>query len=62
MLVNFIEGQLTEVINSLTDDERLLDPILVHMGSLYSTLGKFDKSVLMYQRAIDIMENKYGNF
>ncbi|GMN44376.1 hypothetical protein TIFTF001_013573 [Ficus carica] len=51
---------LTEVINSLTDDERLLDPILVHMGSLYSTLGKFDKSVLMYQRAIDIMENKYG--
>ncbi|KAF3432799.1 hypothetical protein FNV43_RR23901 [Rhamnella rubrinervis] len=51
---------LNELVDSLKDDEPLLDPVLVHMGSMYSTLGKFKKSVLMYQRAIDIMENKHG--
>ncbi|KAF4380368.1 hypothetical protein F8388_024661 [Cannabis sativa] len=51
---------LIEVVDNLKDDELLLDPVLVHMGSMYSTLGKFDKSVSMYQRAINIMEKKYG--
>lgn len=60
LLVNFMNGQLNEVVDSLKDDEPLLDPVLVHMGSMYSTLGKFKKSVPMYQRAIDIMENKHG--
>lgn len=55
-------GQLTEIVVSITDDEQLLDPILVHMASMYSNLGKFEKSVLVYQRAIDIMEKKYGNY
>ncbi|XP_024029789.1 LOW QUALITY PROTEIN: uncharacterized protein LOC112094053 [Morus notabilis] len=59
-IVASLLGMLTEVVDSLTDDERLLDPVLVHMGSMYSTMGKFDKSVLKYQRAIDIMEKKYG--
>ena len=51
---------MDEVVNGLRDDEQLLDPVLVHMGSMYSALGKFEKSALLYGRAIDIMENKYG--
>lgn len=55
-------GQLNDVVDSLKDDEPLLDPVLVHMGSMYSTLRKFEKSVLMYQRAINIMESKFSKF
>ncbi|PON81247.1 N-terminal acetyltransferase A, auxiliary subunit [Trema orientale] len=59
-LVGSLLGMFSEVVNSLKDDEQLLDSVLVHMGSMYSTLGKFEKSVTIYHRAIDIMEKKYG--
>ena len=49
-------------MDGLRDEERLLDPVLVHMASMYSNLGKFEKSVLVYQRAISLMEKKYGKF
>lgn len=55
-------GQLNEIVGSLKDDEPLLDSVLVHMGSMYATLGKFEKSMLVYRRAIDNMENIYGKF
>ncbi|KAL5539339.1 hypothetical protein UlMin_043828 [Ulmus minor] len=58
--VGSLLGMLDEVVNGLRDDEQLLDPVLVHMGSMYSALGKFEKSARLYGRAIDIMENKYG--
>lgn len=53
-------GQLNEVVDSLKDDEPLLDSVLVHMGSMYSTLGKFEKSMSAYRRAIGNMESIYG--
>ncbi|KAL6127255.1 hypothetical protein ACLB2K_075296 [Fragaria x ananassa] len=59
----FVESlleMLNEIVSSLKDDEPLLDSVLVHMGSMYSTLGKFEKSMLVYRRAIDNMENIYG--
>ncbi|XP_070681129.1 uncharacterized protein [Malus domestica] len=43
------------------DGEPLLDSVLVHMGSMYSTLGKFEKSMSAYRRAVSNMENRYGN-
>ncbi|KAM1126975.1 hypothetical protein ACFX2B_041579 [Malus domestica] len=42
------------------DGEPLLDSVLVHMGSMYSTLGKFEKSMSAYRRAVSNMENRYG--
>lgn len=54
--------QLKEVVGSIKDDEPLMDIVLVHMGSMYSTLKKFEKSTIVYGRAINIMENKYGRF
>jgi hypothetical protein len=58
----FVDGQLNEVVESLKDNEPLLDSVLVHMGSMYSTLGKFEKSLLVYRRSIDMLENRYGNW
>lgn len=60
MLHFFMDDQLDEVVDSLRDDEPLLDSVLMHMGSMYSALGKLEKSVLSYQRAIDILESIYG--
>lgn len=52
--------QLNKVVDSLTDGEPFLDSVLLHMGSMYSTLKKFEKSISVYKRAIDIMEKKFG--
>ncbi|OMO87928.1 hypothetical protein CCACVL1_08658 [Corchorus capsularis] len=49
-----------EVIVDLKDDEPLLDSILVHMGSMYTALGEFKKSMLVNQRVTGILENRHG--
>uniref|UniRef100_A0A2P2J5C7 MalT-like TPR region domain-containing protein n=3 Tax=Rhizophora mucronata TaxID=61149 RepID=A0A2P2J5C7_RHIMU len=51
---------LSEVVNGLRDDEHLLDSVLMHMGSMYATLGKYEKSLLVYQRAVAILESRHG--
>ncbi|KAL1344259.1 hypothetical protein AAHE18_08G033900 [Arachis hypogaea] len=52
---------MRKVIDNLKDDTQHLDLILTHMGSMYSTLSKFGKSLDTYQRAFNIMERTYGN-
>lgn len=52
--------QLNKVVDSLEDSEPFLDSVLLHMGSMYSTLKKFEKSMSAYKRAIDIIEKKSG--
>uniref|UniRef100_A0A7N0ZUZ1 Nephrocystin-3 n=2 Tax=Kalanchoe fedtschenkoi TaxID=63787 RepID=A0A7N0ZUZ1_KALFE len=53
--------ELCSIIDGLEDDEPILDSILMHMGSMYSALGKFEKSIAMYRRALHILECSYGN-
>lgn len=53
---------MKEVVDALKDDAPCLDSILMHMGSMYSTLGKFDKSLDTYHRAINIMKRTYGEW
>lgn len=55
-----MDYQMDEVAGNLKVDENLLESVLMHMGSMYSVLGKFEKSMLMYRRAIGILENIYG--
>lgn len=55
-----MDVQLQKVVDGLKDDEPLLDSVLMHMGSMYSALGKFEKSMLLYQRAITITEHIHG--
>ena len=52
--------QLNSIVDSLKDSEPFLDSVLLHMGSMYSTLKKLEKSVSAYKRAIDIIEKKSG--
>lgn len=59
--VGFLLNLLNEVVNVLLDDEPLLDSVLTHMGSMYTTLRKFENSMRMYKRALGIIEGKYGN-
>ncbi|KAM7272280.1 hypothetical protein ACFE04_026943 [Oxalis oulophora] len=58
--VDLLLNMMHEVVDSVNDNEPLLDSVLMHMGSMYSTLGKFDESLLAYQRAISILKNIYG--
>ncbi|XP_057951817.1 uncharacterized protein LOC131146310 isoform X2 [Malania oleifera] len=59
-LVASLLDMLNEVVSGLKNEEPLLDSVLVHMGSMYSVLGKFEKSMLMYRRVLDILERTYG--
>ncbi|KAF2317343.1 hypothetical protein GH714_020490 [Hevea brasiliensis] len=51
---------LDKVVESLKDDGPLLDSVLIHMGSMYSALGKFENSMVVYKRVIGFLESKYG--
>ncbi|XP_038685660.1 nephrocystin-3 isoform X2 [Tripterygium wilfordii] len=59
-IVESILDMLSEIVDCLEDDELLLDSVLIHMASMYSTLGNLEKSMLMYQRVTNILERKYG--
>ncbi|WJX34260.1 hypothetical protein P8452_22388 [Trifolium repens] len=51
---------LQEVVDTLKDDAPHLDSILMHMGSMYATLNKFEESYDMYQRAVYNVEKNFG--
>lgn len=51
---------MKEVVDSLKDDAPHLDSILMHMGSMYATLNKFEEALDTYQRAVYIVEKTYG--
>lgn len=58
--MNFYDLQLKEIVDVLHDDTLLLDSILMHMGSGYTTLGKFDQAISLYTRSLKIIEQKFG--
>ncbi|XP_022891097.1 nephrocystin-3 [Olea europaea var. sylvestris] len=59
--VGSILDVLNKIVNRLKDQEPLLDSILMHMGSMYDKLEKFELSIGFYQRSLQIMERTYGN-
>ncbi|CAN1731604.1 NPHP3 [Linum perenne] len=59
-IVGQILNTLQEIVDSLNDGTPILDTVLTHMGSMYSALGKYNKSTLVYQRGIRLLEKKYG--
>lgn len=52
--------QINKIVDKLKDSEPLLDSVLMHVGSMYSALGMFENAVLAHQRAVSILENRYG--
>ncbi|KAL7585515.1 hypothetical protein Lser_V15G43634 [Lactuca serriola] len=59
-MVDIIMNMLNEIVHDLSDDEPLLDSILTHMGSMNSALGRFENSMLLYKRALTILEKNHG--
>ncbi|KAL2921804.1 Nephrocystin-3 [Bienertia sinuspersici] len=59
-MVELVLDEMNKIVDCLNDDELLLDSILIHMGSMYSSLGKSEKSTLMYQRGLKILESLHG--
>ncbi|XP_058095856.1 uncharacterized protein LOC131241166 isoform X2 [Magnolia sinica] len=61
----FVEGlleMLWEIVGSIENDEPLLDSVLMHMGSMYTTLGKFENAMLAYRRGFEILESLFARY
>ncbi|KAL5075504.1 hypothetical protein RYX36_014488 [Vicia faba] len=58
--VGYLLNLLKDVVDTLKDDAPHLSSILMHMGSMYATLNKFEESLDTYQRAVYIVERIYG--
>ncbi|XP_020573426.1 uncharacterized protein LOC110019901 [Phalaenopsis equestris] len=52
---------LKSITSCVEDDQPLLDSILMHMGSMSLTNGKFDDAALMYERCLKILEKEFGD-
>ncbi|KAK9665228.1 hypothetical protein RND81_14G099200 [Saponaria officinalis] len=59
-MVGSLLDAMSKIVDSLDDDEMLLDSILVHMGSMYSAIDNSQKSIFVYERALKIMDDVYG--
>ncbi|ESQ43200.1 hypothetical protein EUTSA_v10013148mg [Eutrema salsugineum] len=51
---------INKIVDKLKDTEPLLDSVLMHVGSMYSALGMFENAVLAHQRAVSILEIRFG--
>ncbi|KAL6533337.1 hypothetical protein OROMI_027449 [Orobanche minor] len=58
--VGSLMDALHKIVIGLNDEEMFLDSILMHMGSMYAKLEKFELSVSFYKRSLQILERKYG--
>lgn len=61
-LVEHLLKMLNEIVVGLHDAKPILDSILMHMGSMYMTLGKFEDAMHVYERGLNILEKEVGNY
>lgn len=60
-LVEHLLNMLNDIVGALHDDNPLVDSMLIHMGSMFTTLGKFDDAIIVYQRGLKILEREFGH-
>ncbi|KAG1335002.1 putative Bidirectional sugar transporter SWEET4 [Cocos nucifera] len=58
--VEHLLDMLNDIVGALHDVNPLVDSILIHMGSMFTTLGKFEDAILVYQRGLKILEREFG--
>ncbi|WOL12434.1 hypothetical protein Cni_G21201 [Canna indica] len=58
--VEHLLNLLKDIVGALHDDPPLLDSILMHMGSMFTTLGKFEEAISLYSRGLKIIEREFG--
>lgn len=49
-------------MSTLNDDVPLVDSILVHMGSMFTALCKFEDALHAYERSLKILELYFGKY
>ncbi|WOL13524.1 hypothetical protein Cni_G22294 [Canna indica] len=59
-LQTFNYKPLKDIVGALHDDPPLLDSILMHMGSMFTTLGKFEEAISLYSKDLKIIEREFG--
>ncbi|XP_042503332.1 nephrocystin-3 isoform X2 [Macadamia integrifolia] len=59
-LVERLLNKLSEIVSSMKNGEPLLDSVLMHMGSMYAALGKFEDALSAYRRGLEILEIIFG--
>ncbi|PKA54400.1 hypothetical protein AXF42_Ash000233 [Apostasia shenzhenica] len=59
-IVEHLLELLMEIVSALKDEQTLLDSILVHMGSMYLTMRKFEDAAITYDRCLKIIEKEFG--
>ncbi|KAJ8621710.1 hypothetical protein MRB53_030239 [Persea americana] len=57
-VVNLLE-MLHEMVGCVQNDDPLLDSILMHMGSMYTTLGRLEDAMLVYNCSLEILEGLF---
>ncbi|CAD5194138.1 unnamed protein product [Musa acuminata subsp. malaccensis] len=58
--VEHLLNMLKDIVGDLHDDIPLMDSILMHMGSMYNTMGKFEEAICLYARGLKIIEQEFG--
>ncbi|KAI3990737.1 hypothetical protein MKX01_023037, partial [Papaver californicum] len=58
--LEYVEYLLEMIVVTLKNEEPLLDSVLMHMGSMYTNLEKFEEAMLVYQRGLAILEGLFG--
>ncbi|CAN8252738.1 unnamed protein product [Cochlearia groenlandica] len=53
---------INKIVDKLEDNKPLLDSVLMHVGSMYLALGSFEDAVLTHQRAVSILEDRFGEY
>ncbi|KAK9145655.1 hypothetical protein Sjap_005558 [Stephania japonica] len=59
-MVTLLLEMLKEIVTTQEDNEPIMDSVLIHMGSMYTHIGKFGDAMLMYERSLKILEGLYG--
>ncbi|XP_064954769.1 uncharacterized protein LOC103975477 isoform X1 [Musa acuminata AAA Group] len=59
---HLLNMQLKDIVGELHDDIPLMDSILMHMGSMCNTMGKFEEAICLYARGIKIIEQEFGTY
>uniref|UniRef100_A0A1D1XP72 Nephrocystin-3 n=2 Tax=Anthurium amnicola TaxID=1678845 RepID=A0A1D1XP72_9ARAE len=60
-IVEHILEMLSDIMGCITNGKPLVDSILIHMGSMYTNLGKLEEAKHVYGRGLEILEHSFGS-
>ncbi|KAL5719043.1 hypothetical protein ACHQM5_011877 [Ranunculus cassubicifolius] len=58
--VDYLLKMLKRIVGNVKNDEAFLDSVLLHMGTMYTNLRKYEDAMTMYERSFEILEGLFG--